>query len=79
MATGWAKRIFLNSLGALAGGELVVECFERSYRFGHPSDLAASLVVHEAGFAAPPSVKAEERILAEAGALPRFSLRKTLG
>jgi len=50
VAIAWAKRIFLNSLAALTDGELLVECPDRRYRFGQPSDLSARLVVHDERF-----------------------------
>ncbi|MFM7617551.1 MAG: hypothetical protein ACKO72_08870 [Actinomycetes bacterium] len=41
--------------------------------------LLASLVVHEAGFASPPTVRAEERILDEAGAADLLALELARG
>ena len=50
MAIGTAKRIFLAGLREFNGGELVVECPERTYRFGRPSDLTASIAVLDERF-----------------------------
>jgi len=51
-------------------GEVALSAFQMGMNDNdvNASALLASLVVHEAGFAAPPSVKAEERILDEPGA-----------
>lgn len=51
-------------------GEVALSAFQMGMDDNdvNASALLASLVVHEAGFAAPPSVKAEERILDQAGA-----------
>ncbi|MFM7225673.1 MAG: hypothetical protein ACKO1Y_09680 [Actinomycetota bacterium] len=51
-------------------GEVALSAFQMGMDDNdvNASALLASLVVHEAGFAAPPSVKAEERILDEPGA-----------
>ena len=50
MLTGWAKTAFLSGLGGLAGGTLIVDCPDRTYRFGEPGELAASLTVRDERF-----------------------------
>lgn len=50
MPTDWAKRVFLAGLENLSGGELIVECRGRTYRFGQASDLSASIVVRDERF-----------------------------
>jgi len=42
--------MFLAGLGDVTGGELQVECPQRTYRFGHPSDMRASITVHDERF-----------------------------
>jgi cyclopropane-fatty-acyl-phospholipid synthase len=46
----WAKRAFLASLEPLADGALQVACPDRTYDFGRPSDLDASMTVHDERF-----------------------------
>jgi cyclopropane-fatty-acyl-phospholipid synthase len=50
MLTQWAKTAFLSGLGEVRGGTLTVECPDRTYRYGEPGDLDATLVVHDEGF-----------------------------
>lgn len=46
----WSKRVFLGSLARLEGGALRVECPERTYHFGRPTDLDGTLIVHDERF-----------------------------
>ena len=50
MVTQWAKTAFLSGLGGVADGTLTVECPGRTYRFGEPGELDATLTVHDERF-----------------------------
>jgi cyclopropane-fatty-acyl-phospholipid synthase len=50
MVAGWARRALLAGLNGLEGGTLRIECPDRTYEFGRPSDLAATVVVHDDRF-----------------------------
>ena len=43
----WSKRATLEALRGLTGGSLCLECRDRSYRFGQPSDLDVRVDVHD--------------------------------
>jgi len=49
MARHWARRAFLRGLERLHG-ELEVACQDRTYRIGTPSDISASMTVHDDRF-----------------------------
>ena len=50
MVTEWAKTAFLSGLGGVTGGTLTVECPGRTYRYGEPGELDATLTVHDDRF-----------------------------
>ena len=50
MVTQWAKSAFLSSLDRLDGGRLTLECRDRTYRFGEPGELDATLTVDDDRF-----------------------------
>ena len=50
MLTQWAKTVFLSGLNGVTGGTLTVECPDRTYRFGQPGDLDATVAVHDERF-----------------------------
>jgi cyclopropane-fatty-acyl-phospholipid synthase len=50
MLTRWAKTAFLSSLDGMTGGTLTLECPDRTYRYGAPGDLDATLTVHDERF-----------------------------
>jgi cyclopropane-fatty-acyl-phospholipid synthase len=50
MLTKWAKAAFLSGLPDLRGGQLTLECPERTYRFGEPGPLDARMVVRDDRF-----------------------------
>jgi cyclopropane-fatty-acyl-phospholipid synthase len=50
MVRQWAKTAFLSGLEGLTGGMLTVVCPDRSYRYGHPGELDATLTVHDERF-----------------------------
>jgi cyclopropane-fatty-acyl-phospholipid synthase len=50
MLTGWAKTAFLSSLAGVAGGTLTVVCPDRTYEFGTPGELDATMTVHDERF-----------------------------
>ena len=50
MLTQWAKTAFLSGLNGVTGGTLTVECPDRTYRFGQPGDLDATVAVHDERF-----------------------------
>jgi cyclopropane-fatty-acyl-phospholipid synthase len=50
MVTRWAKTAFLSSLGHVKGGALTVACPDRTYRFGEPGELDATLEIHDERF-----------------------------
>ena len=50
MLRQWAKTAFLSGLDGVSGGTLAVVCPGRTYRFGAPGDLGATLAVHDERF-----------------------------
>ena len=62
-------------------GEVALSAFQMGMDDNdvNASALLASLVVHEAGFASPPTVRAEERILDETGAAELLALELARG
>jgi len=50
MKAPWARRVLLTGLEDLAGGTLQLDSDGRTYRFGRPSDLSASVVVRDERF-----------------------------
>lgn len=50
MAASWAQRAILTGLDRLVGGTLRLECADGTYRFGRPTTLDASIVVHDERF-----------------------------
>ena len=46
----WARRAFLRGLDGIVGGTVRLQCDGRTDRFGVPSDLDATLVVHDDRF-----------------------------
>jgi cyclopropane-fatty-acyl-phospholipid synthase len=47
MVTQWAKTAFLSGLDGVTGGTLTVECPDRTYRYGEPGELDATLRVQD--------------------------------
>src|SRR5690349_1259662 len=50
MLTRWAKTAFLSGLGGLSGGRLTLVCPGRTYQYGHPGELDATLTVRDERF-----------------------------
>jgi cyclopropane-fatty-acyl-phospholipid synthase len=50
MLTHWAKTAFLSGLNGVTDGTLTVACPGRTYRFGQPGDLDATVAVHDERF-----------------------------
>ena len=50
MLTHWAKTAFLSGLEGLSGGVLTLECPDRTYRFGSPGELNATLTIRDERF-----------------------------
>ena len=50
MVSEWAKTAFLSGLGGVTGGTLTVVCHDRTYRYGEPGELDATLTVDDERF-----------------------------
>jgi len=50
MLTQWAKTAFLGGLDGISGGRLTLKCHDRTYRFGVPGELDATLTVNDDRF-----------------------------
>jgi cyclopropane-fatty-acyl-phospholipid synthase len=50
MATRWARTVFLSALEGVRGGQLTLECPDRTYAFGSPGELDGTLVVRNERF-----------------------------
>jgi cyclopropane-fatty-acyl-phospholipid synthase len=50
VTTGWAKRAFLAGLEGVEGGAVRIECADRTYTYGGPTDLDTAMVVRDDRF-----------------------------